>query len=183
MSVPVCLAAGGSVHRNLKNILEWWKNVKGVDMFGNQQIFVTQFSLNPVWEWNCILRQAEGFSFVMLSVAIFQKMLCHWGWKWRSWNSWSFFFLFALKVVPVRALWSSFVVRSSIVSGDNLLFLLLTIRSDINDFRNICKTPCVVWELLVSLRVLHHRFLSGVPGACIWWVGWIGHHNYHHDYN
>lgn len=92
MSVPVCLAAGGSVHRNLKNILEWWKNVKGVDMFGNQQIFVTQFSLNPVWEWNCILRQAEGFSFVMLSVAIFQKMLCHWGWKWRSWNSWSFFF-------------------------------------------------------------------------------------------
>lgn len=91
------------------------------------------------------------------------------------------FFLFALKVVPVRALWSSFVVRSSIVSGDNLLFLLLTIRSDINDFRNICKTPCVVWELLVSLRVLHHRFLSGVPGACIWWVGWIGHHNYHHD--
>lgn len=191
MSVPVCLAAGGSVHRNLKNILEWWKNVKGVDMFGNQQIFVTQISLNRVWEWNCILRQAEGFFICRASVAIFFKRcfateaerdapgtpaVAHFlnllsKWEWCRTPE-----LSQLTSVPVQALWSSFVVRSSIVSGNNLLFLLLTIRSDFNDFRNICKTSCIVWELLVSPRVFHRSFLSGVPGACISQNtgGWVG---------
>lgn len=144
MSVPVCQAAGGSVHRNLKNISERWKNVKGTDMFGNQQIFVTQFSLNRVWERNCILRQAEGFSFVMLRLQFSKRCFateaesdaCCGSFfnllsKWEGCQTPE---LSQLTSVPVHVLRSSFVVRSSIVSGDGLLFLLLTIRSDINDF-------------------------------------------------